>query len=133
MNTVCLHLPFYIAFVLMLAPFRQENKGRSWRRSVYDSALRYIASRRWNLRQNLLIFGTSSTEAYGTWTRKQKMESITDEIDEDAKLHWVGPKRYDRVLLWLHGKYSEFSSRIISLGFRINEGTLGRWRLLFAH
>lgn len=90
----------------MRAPFKHENKGRKRRRAAYDSALRYIAARRWNLRQNLLIFGTSSTEAYEKWTRKHKLESLTDDIDEGAKLHWVGPRLYDRVLLWLHGKYT---------------------------
>lgn len=90
----------------MLASFKSENKGRSWRRAAYDSALRYIASRRLNLRQNLVIFGTSSTEAYQKWARKNKVESITDDIEEEARLLWVGPRRYDRVLLWLHGKYN---------------------------
>jgi len=35
--------------------------------------------------------------------KKTNMEPIVEEIGEDAKLLWIGPRQTDRVLLYLHG------------------------------
>lgn len=71
---------------------------------VYDAALRYVAYRGWSIQQLLAFFGArNSTEVYDAWVRKKRLENITDEIDDGGKLHWIGARRHDRVLIYMHG------------------------------
>ena len=50
-------------------------------------------------------FGSRETtaEVYATWARERGADVLTDELSEGATLHWIGPRREDRVLLFLHG------------------------------
>lgn len=97
------------AFVIFVGLFRPENKARTFNRAVYDITLRYIEHRGWNIRQWLFFLGArNSTEVYDAWARKNKMENLTDELEGEgeggAKLHWVGPRSYERVLIYCHGE-----------------------------
>lgn len=97
------------AFAIFISLFRPENKARTFSRAVYDITLRYIEHRGWNIRQWLFFLGArNSTEVYDAWARKNKMENLTDELEGEgeggAKLHWVGPRSYERVLIYCHGK-----------------------------
>ena len=47
--------------------------------------------------------GMTTAEAYATWARKISADVRTDELSEGATLHWIGPRRKDRVFLYLHG------------------------------
>jgi hypothetical protein len=50
-------------------------------------------------------FGSRETtaELYAMWARENGTDVLTDELSEGATLHWIGPRREDRVLLFLHG------------------------------
>ncbi|KAI0060634.1 alpha/beta-hydrolase [Artomyces pyxidatus] len=93
-----LQLPYYVVAGL----FSDANKGRSWRRSASDSVMRFVSSRGWSIGMFGIKAGATSA-IYETWTRKNGLEVLTDEIGEGAKLHWIGSRRYDRVLLYFHG------------------------------
>lgn len=93
------------AFVILVGMFRPENKGRSVRRAAYDTMYRYMASSGWSIRQMLYFGGAQdSTQVYDAWVRKHKLENVTDELD-GAKLHWVGPRSYESVLIYCHGEH----------------------------
>lgn len=95
------------AFVIFIGLFRPENKARSFARAVYDITLRYTAHRGWNIRQWFFFLGVrNSTEVYDAWARKNNMENLTDELEGEggAKMHWVGPRSYERVLIYCHGE-----------------------------
>lgn len=89
------------AFAVAVGVFR-ENKGRSWRRAAGIAAMRFVVG---NVQNALdLKFGSVTTaELYATWARKNGADVLTDELSEGATLHWIGPRRKDRVLLFLHG------------------------------
>ena len=55
-----------------------------------------------NRRQLRVIF-PSTMAGYEIFMKKTNMEPIVEEIGEDAKLLWIGPRQTDRVLLYLHG------------------------------
>ena len=55
------------------------------------------------------MLGATTAQAYAAWARKDCAEALTDELPEGAKLHWIGPRREDRVILYFHGTYSFFS------------------------
>jgi hypothetical protein len=73
------------------------------------AALRYILRARawtpWELRSAL---GMTTAQAYAAWARKNQAEVLTDELPDGARLHWVGPRMEDRVLLYFHSTYSIF-------------------------
>jgi hypothetical protein len=90
----------------------RENKGRSWRRAARIAAVRYVLwGRAWTPWELKSAAGATTAQAYATWARKASVEVLTDELPEGAKLHWIGPRRIDRVLLYFHGVYT----RVLSL------------------
>ncbi|PBK94073.1 alpha/beta-hydrolase [Armillaria gallica] len=44
-----------------------------------------------------------SLASYTTWTATTGLEADVEELCNDAKLLWVGPKRLDKVMLYCHG------------------------------
>ena len=44
-------------------------------------------------------FRQTTSEVYAAWARKSGTDELTDELPEGAMLHWIGPRREDRVLL----------------------------------
>lgn len=81
--------------------YASYNKQRTVKRIAGDSALRYVLSRL-NVPQLQKAFGTTLA-TYQKWTKSNKLPATVDELGEDARLLWIGPKRLDRVVLFLHG------------------------------
>jgi len=71
------------------------------RRILGDSLLRYLF-------KNLTIpqlpnhFGTT-VDVYTKWMRQVQLPIIVDELGEAARLLWIGPKRLQHVVLFVHG------------------------------
>jgi hypothetical protein len=96
------------AFAVAVGVFR-ENKGRSWRRAAHIATLRYFLGKVQNASDiKFGALGVTTAEKYGTWARKSGADVLTDELSEGATLHWIGPRREDRVFLFLHGTYANF-------------------------
>ena len=93
------------AFAVTVGVFR-ENRGRSWRHAARIAARRYLLRKVRNASDLKLMYGASTAEMYARWASKSGAEVLTDELSEGATLHWIGPRREDRVLLFLHGAYS---------------------------
>ena len=92
----------------MLGVFH-ENEGRSWRRAAHMATARYIMqARAWTAWELKSVIGVTTAQAYAAWARKNHAELLTDELPEGAKLHWIGPRREDRVILYFHGAYPFF-------------------------
>lgn len=51
-------------------------------------------------------FRQTTAELYAEWAGKSGADVLTDDLPEGAMLHWIGPRREDRVLLFLHGEHS---------------------------
>ncbi|KAF8489444.1 alpha/beta-hydrolase [Russula emetica] len=98
MAPLLLALPFVVA----VGVFR-ENKGRSWRRAARIAAMRYSLGKAQNALDIKFGFRVTTAEMYATWARKSGADVLTDELSEGATLHWIGPRRKDRVFLFLHG------------------------------
>jgi len=107
-----LRLPILItttAFAIALGVFH-ENEGRSWRRAARMAKTRYLmGARAWTPWELKSAMGVTTAQAYASWARKNHAEVLTDELPEGAKLHWIGPRREDRVILYFHGAYTIFS------------------------
>ena len=92
------------AFAVAIGVFR-ENKGRSWRRAANIAATRYVLGKVQNALDLKFGSGATTAEMYAAWARKSGADVLTDELSEGATLHWIGPRRFDRVFLFLHGTY----------------------------
>jgi len=90
--------------VVAIGVFR-ENKGRSWRRAAYIAALRYLLGNTPNALGLKFAVGVTTADLYAKWARESGAEVLTDELPEGAMLHWIGSRREDRVILYLHGTY----------------------------
>jgi len=88
--------------VVAVGVFR-ENKGRSWRRAARIATLRYLLGKVQSASDLKLGVGATTAEMYATWAHKSGADVLTDQLSEGATLHWIGPRRQDRVFLYLHG------------------------------
>ena len=88
---------------MMIGLFDPINRGRTWRRAANDSVIRYMTSRRWNIRQIKYVTGPTTEAVYEAWSKKHGLQSQVEEIGSGAKLLWFGTPQYERVLLWMHG------------------------------
>jgi len=48
------------------------------------------------------MLGATTAQAYAAWARKNCAQALTDELPEGTKLHWIGPRREDHVILYFH-------------------------------
>lgn len=48
----------------------------------------------------------SSLDVYERWTAARKLPRTIDALPNDVKLLWIGPKRLDNVILFIHGEPS---------------------------
>ncbi|KAF7363151.1 Abhydrolase-3 domain-containing protein [Mycena venus] len=98
---VLLPLPAVLIWTALTKSHASYNKHRSVKRIVGDSIIRY-STHYLELPQLQYLLGTT-LGVYRTWTRKAQLLPVIDELGEDARLLWIGPKRLDRVILFLHG------------------------------
>lgn len=69
------------------------------------------------------MMGATSAQAYASWARKNHVEVLTDELPEGAKLHWIGPRREDNVMLYFHGAHTIiFFSKPNSIALNVGGG-----------
>ena len=67
---------------------------------------RYLLSVRvwtpWELKS---VIGLTTAQTYEAWAGTKGAKVLTDELPERAKLHWIGPRRVDRVVLYFPGAF----------------------------
>jgi len=52
------------------------------------------------------LYGMTTAQVYAEWARKSGVEVLTDDLPEGARLHWIGPRSEERVILYFHGASS---------------------------
>ncbi|KAJ7281837.1 Alpha/Beta hydrolase protein [Mycena rebaudengoi] len=93
-------LPATIMWTALTAPFASHNKDKTWRRILGDSTLRRLMHLDIPVLQK---YSGTTLKVYGTWAKQNKIPVVADELGEDARLLWIGPKQLDRVILMFHG------------------------------
>ena len=51
----------------------------------------------------LQYVGGTTLDVYKAWAKKKKLPITVEELNEDTRLLWVGPKQTKRVVLYFHG------------------------------
>lgn len=96
-----LNLAVVLTWALLKAPFTPYGRAKSWKRILVDRFVRLIATGM-NRKQTRAIFGATRA-TYDNFVREAKLTPLVEEIGDDARLLWIGPKRTDNVLLYFHG------------------------------
>ncbi|KAJ6591825.1 Alpha/Beta hydrolase protein [Mycena vulgaris] len=99
--TVLLRLPAVLLWSVLTTAYAPHNSERSLRRILGDSAIRYCVSHL-TMPQLQSVTGTTFS-TYMKWTRQFALAPVIDNLGEDARLLWIGPKQLDRVILLVHG------------------------------
>ncbi|KAG6848290.1 hypothetical protein H0H93_001481 [Arthromyces matolae] len=68
--------------------FHRTNRHKTWTRYLNTKQLQ------WQLGDTLAV--------YKTFMKSEKLPLVIDELDEGARLLWIGKKRTDRVILYFH-------------------------------
>ncbi len=80
-----------------------STSKKPWKRRFVVVLFRYLTTN-FNYRQLQKLLGTS-TAVYTSWAKQNKLDSVIEQLgDTGGKLFWIGPKRTDRVILYVHGK-----------------------------
>ncbi|KAJ6578882.1 Alpha/Beta hydrolase protein [Mycena vulgaris] len=108
-------LPAALLWSVVTNAYAPFNKARSLKRITGDAALRYLTSSL-NVAQLQTAFGTTQG-MYKAWTKTNKLPAVIDELGEDARLLWIGPKRLERVVMFLHGGAFLIPASDFSLSF----------------
>ncbi|KAJ7353349.1 Alpha/Beta hydrolase protein [Mycena albidolilacea] len=94
-------LPVVLLWSVATTAYASHNKQRSLKRITGDSALRYLTTHL-SVPQLQAAFGTA-VGTYKKWAKANQLPVTIDELGLDARLMWIGPKRLERVVLWIHG------------------------------
>ena len=76
------------------------------RASTYFKDVVYAAVRKHlalcTIRQEAWLSGTTEAQ-YLDWAKKQKFQPDTDVLGSHTKIHWLGPKAAEKVVIYFHG------------------------------
>nr|GAT58282.1 alpha/beta hydrolase fold protein [Mycena chlorophos] len=95
-------LPVAVFWNVLTTAYASHNKDRPLRRIIGDATLRYVAGLDITPAQVQALFPTDA-KMYRAWTKQTRLPHTVDELGDDARLNWIGEKRTERVVLFLHG------------------------------
>ncbi|KAF9562375.1 alpha/beta-hydrolase [Agrocybe pediades] len=97
---VFLRLPFTLLINCVKAAFFRPD-GIGFQRAVVHSTIRYLNHHISIPEMQALLL--LSVPTYIKWAKKMKMKVTVEDLVEGTKIMWIGPKRNDKVVLWVHG------------------------------
>lgn len=88
---------------MLVSPFTQRSKGKPLKRVLSDAIIRhsYASMDVSSLQRSQ----STSVDVYRAWAKKRDLDTLIEEIPFGGKLLWIGPKRMDKVILFVHGEY----------------------------
>ncbi|TFK33638.1 Alpha/Beta hydrolase protein [Crucibulum laeve] len=100
-NLSLLTVPFALIKSLLLSPFVQHQQHKPWGRVLSDSGFRYVGGL-FGIAQVQYLAGTTRG-TYEKWMKAKGLEPVVDEIGDNARLLWIGEKRTEKVIMYIHG------------------------------
>ena len=82
--------------------FHETNRHKTWSR-IASEASTYHVTHWLNASQMQWLTPKSTRECYEGCTKEHKLPVLIDELGSDARLLWLGERRTDKVILYLHG------------------------------
>ena len=82
--------------------FYEINRNKTWPRVAHETATRHLMH--WlNARQMQWLNTKGTREIYEECAKEHKIPVSIDELGLDGKLLWLGERRTDKVILYIHG------------------------------
>jgi acetyl esterase/lipase len=116
---VNVHMPLVVLSEILLSPFVIRSKHKSLKRVIGDTSFRYLTD--YLSGEELQSLMGTSVAVYSNWARGHKLPILVEELEDGAKLLWVGPKRTEKMLLYCHGG---------AYIFPVQEFTISFWRYI---
>ena len=83
--------------------FHETNRHKALLRIALETSTRHMMD--WlNLRQMQWLTAKTTREVYEECAKKHKLPVLVDELGSDARLLWLGERRNDKVILYVHGE-----------------------------
>ena len=83
-------------------PLYETNRHKAWPRIAREAAGRHLMH--WlNSRQIQWLRAKGTREIYEECAKEHKLLVLIDELGSDGRLLWVGERRTDKVILYVHG------------------------------
>ncbi|EAU87388.2 hypothetical protein CC1G_02147 [Coprinopsis cinerea okayama7 len=93
-------LPFYVLWSVLVTALK-KRRLTGLRKAALTSSARYINTRS-SVAQLQYLSGTSPS-VYASWARRHGFPAVIEDLRHDARLYWLGPKRTDKVILYIPG------------------------------
>ncbi|KAH9476880.1 Putative steryl acetyl hydrolase mug81 [Psilocybe cubensis] len=93
--------PVVMSAALIKSFFTEDGRAKSWKRVIADSTTAWIVSNI-NRRQVRGVFGETGT-VYRDFVKAKGLTPVIEELGHDSRLLWLGPRKSERVILYLHG------------------------------
>ncbi|KAJ7631227.1 alpha beta-hydrolase [Roridomyces roridus] len=122
MNVTLLQIPFFLIYVALFGRRSKRANGRPLGRVLGDETSYFVLSNL-SLRQLQAISG-STLDNYKKWAKKAKIEPVVDDIAQDARLIWIGPRETENVLIYCHGGgfVGPLSDFQVEFWYRVQQG-----------
>lgn len=102
-----------VSWALIQSFFTEDGRSKSWKRVLLDGATVWIVSHV-NRRQVRGVFG-DTRGAYMDFVKAKGLAPVVEELGHDSRLFWLGPRKAERVILYLHGTSVELFTEDILL------------------
>jgi acetyl esterase/lipase len=93
---------FYVLWSVLVTALK-KRRLTGLRKAALTSSARYINTRS-SVAQLQYLSGTSPS-VYASWARRHGFPAEIEDLRHDARLYWLGPKRTDKVILYIPGGF----------------------------
>ncbi|KAJ7759241.1 alpha beta-hydrolase [Mycena metata] len=101
MNLTLLRIPFFLIYVSLFGRWSKRANGRPLNRILNDETAYFVLAHL-SVRQLQAVSG-STFAGYVKWTKQRKISQVVDDLENDTRLMWVGPRETEHVVLYCHG------------------------------
>jgi hypothetical protein len=112
----------YLIWIIVTKPFTLYTRRKPWRRLLGDAALRNLIDM--DPKRLKYVMGTTLW-VYSTWAKWCNLQATISELGNDARLLWIGPKKMENVILYLHGKRCKTEAQLVQYMY-------DRWWICFS-
>ncbi|KAJ8073208.1 hypothetical protein PM082_020077 [Marasmius tenuissimus] len=93
-------LPLYLGWKIISSPFVKHNQERSLHEIVTHAKLRYLLALD---PAQVQYHCPPCLSAYNAWANHNDLPQEIEELEEDTKVVWIGPKTTEKVIFYCHG------------------------------
>ena len=95
-------LAVVLGWTFSTSPFHETNRHKAWPRIAIETSGRHLMHML-NARQMQWLRPKGTRETYEQCANEHQLPILIDELGSDGRLLWLGDRRSDKVILYVHG------------------------------